>query len=366
MKPLFALVLCWVFGISAIAQTDFQDKLQNDYYTEVNDSAFTVRNVHFFRNVEYFGKIAEGYTLPGTLLRADFNYHSSDNLKLQIGFHAQKFWGTESDVKFIPYLSFRYVPSEHIQFVLGRLEDFHHIQFLPQLLNPERMISGTGEYGLQILTSGNKLASDTWVNWERFIIQNSPFQEEFTIGNHVVWKTLQYQSWGLQTEWQTIITHKGGQIDADPNPVQSLANTAVGFRLSHHFLGSVQLKHGIFMVGYADLSPAKNLAYIYGRGFYTENSIMFKNLQLETNYWFGDFFITTRGDAIYQSTSVFMKDYKEPQRSILKVGFSHFSSILNFLIVQSYVDVFFDTYNVRQDYAFGIHAFMKFSSQKIF
>ncbi len=332
----FLCIVLWATGSRA-------QNWNADYYQDDTDSSITIRNIHFFRNLEYFGLY--------------------DGMSVDAGVSLLKFWGDPLPMKVEPYLRLSYQYSERFQLVLGRIREYMHYDFVAPLYSPERNLTHPNEYGLQIITHTARWQTETWINWEKFIVHNSPFQEEFALGHSQKWFFDIPATQAFSLELQNIITHKGGQIDNDPNPVQSIANAAIGVNVLWRPLGEMQLHSRAFLLAYADVSPLKKLPYIYGRGYLAQQSFAFRNLELGLQYWYGDFFITTRGDYLYQSMSTFQQDYTEPQRSLLKTSIAHHTIIHQVLWIRSYLDVIFDTYNERQDIAFGVEAYLKLNEK---
>jgi len=194
---------------------------------ELNDSmqesvGLSIFSNTFFKNNEYFDKIAQGYTLFGTQLQTELAYIINKNIRIQAGVYARKDFGNDQFTKVAPVLSVK-LQTKGYSVIMGTLEGNVAHQLSEPLYDYERLILHPIENGLQIKVDKKKIWADTWINWEVQEYLNSTYQEQLSVGHSS--KTILYQTKkGLQIKWplQFLFTHTGGQIDLDRTPIKTL------------------------------------------------------------------------------------------------------------------------------------------------
>ena len=145
----------------------------------------------FFQDNEFFGLHAEGYTLPGFVLRPVAEWHVAPHVTLEAGAHWLHFWGArnypsaqsldvwprESDTATAAHV-LPWVRAElewkreraAWRVVMGNLRP--HKLPLP-LYNPERLYAADPEAGVQVMMDTRHFGLDVWADWREYIWQRS-------------------------------------------------------------------------------------------------------------------------------------------------------------------------------------------------
>lgn len=374
LKNIFLVGL--IFGcFSAFSQVD-NNALQDEFKVNAEDSSkvlFSFYNLNFLKNNEYFGNIATGYTLFGSQVNSKIAYIPNRYMRIEGGVFLRKDFGTPDFTTIAPTLTVK-LQKNGYAFLFGNLEGSLNHKLIEPLYNYERVITNRLENGLQFKIDKKKIWLDTWIDWEKQEYQNSPFQEHITAGlssNLTILETTNDSKTDINSESkflkisipiQAIISHKGGQIDADTTAIQSLANTVSGVTLDF----DLSKKHGLitgirsdnYYVYYKDVSPQKLQPYISGTGLYFNLLIKSKyNISLMTSYWQGDYFMAPRGGYLYPSVSSIygMGNYTEDNRKLLILRLMYQKEILPDL----YVDVRFEPYkninNNSIEFSYGVY-----------
>lgn len=340
-------------------------QLENEFFTDEtsfchNDSSqliLSIKNTNFFKNNEYFNEFVKGYTLIGYFINPRISYLPHKKIYFEFGGHFLKYSGVNDFSLKIPTFRVVYKAGKHFHIVLGNIYGTYNHDLIRPIYHTERYFTDNIENGLQFLVNKPHFKMDTWLNWEQYIFNQSPFQEIFTIGNSseiVFTNTKKHQ---VSLPMQAIITHRGGQIDAADGEVESLANTALGLRYNYLNKNTLiqKIQFSGSLVSFADISPNKWLPYINGYGIYSKMFIESKHFALIAGHWYGDMFITTRGEPIFQSISTHIKDYREDKRALIFNQFYFQSVFYKNFIFRAGFTTYFDLYNDTLDYSYQIY-----------
>ena len=186
----------------------------------------------FFRNNEFFQEMAQGYTLFGTMLQTELQYEAHPNLSLTGGLFLKKDFGNAGIQEVVPRFSIKYQNGNYA-FLFGNIEAQVGHRLIEPLLDYERFITHHNEMGLQFKKWSSRLWSDTWISWDRMQYQGSDYQERFTAGHSSSAKLFANRRQSLRLLWQGMVTHRGGQLDIDTTPLQTLLNAAAGLKYQH-------------------------------------------------------------------------------------------------------------------------------------
>jgi len=241
---------------------------------------FSLYNLNFNKNNEYFNSIHEGYTLFGTQLFPKLVYSPSEKISLEGGVFLLNDFGRKNFSDIDPVFTLRY-HTNHLQLLFGNISSDHAHRMIHPLFDFERAIHNRVENGSQILLDFPFLWTDGWMNWEKYIEHGDPFREEFTAGLSTVFKTVE-KTEGNQFKLpvQLMFTHKGGQIDTDPSPLETFFNAASGISNQYTLTNGTKYSFSLFYAIYRDLSPAKLTPFHLGDGWLSELDINTKYLQM--------------------------------------------------------------------------------------
>jgi hypothetical protein len=295
------------YANSLMAQLDntgFEQKIEKDSTLE-DPFSFSIRVLSFNKNNEYFNKIVEGYTLFGTRFIPSIGYQLHENVNLQAGIFLQKDFGNNNLTYSIPYFSILY-DWNNSQLIFGNYNGSVHHRMLEPLEDFERLLVDPPENGIQYLYNSERIFFDAWINWEKMIYQDSPFEEEVSGGLVAQYDFLKKKRSTSTLHYQFRGYHRAGQIDAlKDQPLVTRFNNAVG--LSHHINYQKGFIEGHkwegYFLHYIDNSQAFTIPYVQGYGYYLNGTLETKIGDFMLSYWHGDHFYSYRGGRLYQSYS---------------------------------------------------------------
>ena len=124
--------------------------------SEVHELKLRFRNLNFFRNNEYKGKLVKGYTLPGLWILPSVSYQPLKTLKIEAGAYMLRYWGenqypnthysnlpghesedTQSAFHAVPFFRIHYAPTSNLSLVLGNIYGRNNHGLIEPLYNKE-------------------------------------------------------------------------------------------------------------------------------------------------------------------------------------------------------------------------------------
>lgn len=283
-----------------------------------------VDNLSFFTNNEFNSTVRKGYTLPGFWLQLKAVYHPLSNLKLEAGVHSIWFWGTTKypafaykgmatwggqdyahNVHVLPFYRVHLALSKNVNVILGNLYGRSSHRLIEPLYNPELSLTSDPEHGVQLLYRTKWMDLDGWVDWMTYIYNLDTKQEAFIAGVSARLKANAPESrWHVYFPVQGLAHHKGGEIDATDENIQTVMNGALGVGLMWNVKGRVvkNINMEIDAVGY---SCQKGTIYPFerGRGYYAKYAMQLNNFNLNTSYWACENFVPILGSPFYGAVS---------------------------------------------------------------
>ena len=343
-----ALVLIVLF----IIQCDLQGQITTDSleYRLRPDSLKTgelhlsINNFNFLRNLEYFNKIQDGYTLFGAQLEPQLMYFAHPRLLITTGVHLRKDFGGTGIYRSYPLISVKYQHG-NTTLINGSLEGSVNHRMLEPIFDFEKTITEPVEYGTQFMISNKRLFLDAFINWKKMIYKPSPVQEQVLGGISTDVKLINRKKLSLSIPVQLIAFHKGGQIDVSPEPLQTIVNTAIGFKLkalSNGFINSVRTEN--YLITFDDFSFTYVLPYTKGYGLYLNAGVDTKYGSLMGTYWKGRTFFSSNGMPLYQSISqqINHTGYTEDNRKLLMLRYIFQKKLLPNLYMDFRFEPFID------------------------
>ena len=331
VRVLFISVLCvimlFISGMH-IVYAQLSDKLfATDYRIDtLNKGKLSVEidNMTFFKDNEYISTVQKGYTLPGFWLQAKAVYYPFTNLKVEGGAHSIWFWGTTRypafayksiaqwsgqdyahNVHILPYLRAHLSLSDKVSVVLGDIYGGANHRLIEPLYNQELNLSADPEKGVQFLYDSKRFKLDLWLDWVTYIYRLDTHQEAFLSGASARFLITPPESrLHFYIPIQSLTQHKGGEIVATMENIQTIMNGALGAGVRWNINGSIiKFADAEFdMAGFV-FPKGSTTAFERGRGYYTKASMQLKDFNLSTFYWSGNNFISIMGNAFYNSIS---------------------------------------------------------------
>lgn len=326
------LCLMGLGGWSPSLRAQIVDRVyKTDYHIDpekVRELSVELDNISFFKDNEYAGEFARGYTLPGLWVQPKVVYYPLGNIKLEAGIHALIYNGAnkypsmayqdiavwkgdqyQAGVHILPYFRAQMALSDHVNIVLGDIYGASNHNLIEPLYNPELNMTCDPEMGLQLLYESKAFNMDAWVNWQSFIFREDGHQEAFTVGLSARVKYNDPASrFHFYTPIQALVQHRGGEIDTIfTNSVQTLMNGALGvgaqWNIGHRIFKNVNIE--LDAAGYyqqaGELWPFND-----GYGFYGRISADIYDFRVKASYWMCENFISMFGSPFFGALS--MKD----------------------------------------------------------
>lgn len=277
-------------------------------------------NATFIDNKEFFNPYQPGYTLIGYFIRPVVEYYPGSNTRLSAGIHLLKYSGLGKYHQAVPLFTFHHRFSGGLEMVVGSLYGSLNHDLIEPLFSFNRFFTHHNESGLQFLVNRRFIEADMWLNWERFIFSGDPFQEEFTAGfSSRVFPGDREGGLRFEIPLQLVATHKGGQIDASDERLQTLVNVALGLHaeldLDNSFVEMIGFRG--YLAGFRDLSNHIRHHYDSGWGFYPNVVLRTRLFEAGAGYWLGNKFVSPRGEPVFQSVSQVDPFLVEDHRQLL-------------------------------------------------
>lgn len=323
-------------------------------------------SIAFFKNNEYFHPLVEGYTLPGFQLQPRLYYEADDKFSLEAGVHLSQYSGQKGLNSIEPLFRATYTPTQSFSILLGWLNGANHHKLISPLYQWERMYTQPLEYGVQFLIDKPAFKLDTWIDWEKYIELNDPFQEALTFGTSSKVKLIGTEGFTLWLPVQISVKHQGGQITTNGDPLVTIANFATGFNaaITNQDAFVKKLLFDVYAVSYSDLSPQKKQAFRNGYGVYPSVSAIISDFNFMLGYWFGHKYIAPKGEPLLLSASRTDVGVIYPNRYVLNFKTLYQKRIFKDISFGAYFESFYDINRSLFDYAYGID--MAVSSDFIF
>lgn len=261
----FTVLLCCALPLNA---QDLATRLAaTDYHLSYDDTRTLAVDVHalaFFKDNEFGGDQATGYTLPGFWLQPRLTYQPLDAIRLEAGFHALVYNGAgkypcyayhdiarwkgtqyQSGAHILPFFRAQ-AKLRNLTFVLGDIYGGANHGVVEPLMNPEVNLTQDPEMGFQLLYDLPRYHLDAWINWQSFIFREDSHQEAFTVGfsqrialcgkfdqqgrvpQQALLPQQQRSSFNLYIPIDILMQHRGGEIDDTSMGAQTIDNAALG------------------------------------------------------------------------------------------------------------------------------------------
>ena len=302
-------------------------------------------NFNFLRNYEYFNDFHDGYTLFGTQLEPRLVYYPNAKLAVSAGGHIRKDFGKDGINKSYPLFTIKY-QHKNTALINGVIEGNIHHRYIEPLFDFERKINNPVEYGTQVVIDKPSLFLDAFVNWNRMIEKHSPDQEQIFAGVSSDIGILRKGRMKLSVPVQVFAFHQGGQIDTDPDPLKTIANTAIGVKLNLERDGFIKhIRTENYFVTYTDLSPTKESTYNDGTAWFINLGVGTKKYgDLTGSFWEGRKYVSPVGMPIYQSVSqqIDHAGYSEDIRQLFILRYTYQRQLVSNFYIDFRVEPVFD------------------------
>jgi hypothetical protein len=349
------LIVFWLTSLNIIAQINnngfiFEPKADSNTTSKWN---VQLNTFSYFHNREFFGKIADGYTLFGNQISPSIIYSPAKNVTLEAGIFLWKDFGNQYFSSIQPTFTVN-IKKDSTQFRFGNLKGNLNHQLIDPLYNFEGIISNNLENGIQLITKKNGSFFDLWVDWQKMIYQNSPFKEEIWGGIHYRPVLYKKNNAIIRLPIQFTAYHKGGQITIDNRPLKTEINLALGFESIWNRTGFFRkIAFQNYVLGFKEQSNVIK-EYKSGLGLYLNFMAEHKSLSTMISYWKGNSFYSKAGTDIYQSVNRNNQSNTEKIRNLLIFKFYRDFKIIDKLMLTARFEPYFDLNNGIFEHSEGL------------
>ncbi len=334
-----------------------------DYYNNRQDSIINEGDVYlnlnastWFYNNEYFNPFYKGYTLIGADFDPSLIYQLNSRLRVSAGTYLHRYYGESLETTVKPLFSIEYHPNEALSVLMGSYKggENHHLNDV--LYSFENHLTNITENGILVRYSRNYLESETWLNWQSFIIPGDTIQEQFTMGSFNRVNLPDISGWKMSIPLSLLAHHAGGQINDNNKPVETLINISEGLKISRFLkkdpLQSASLEFMLFH-SLGDYNPAPGWAFSFRTG------VQLRHLELNAEYFRGDEFVSFAGNPLYRSRkatgnpAVPFEYGGNTEMLNFKAGFRQKMGINSFLFLR--FEGYYFTSTSKLDYSYSIH-----------
>ena len=333
----------------------FSNNLDEHSYLFFNENdtsklSLKIRANTFFKNNEYFGDFIKGYTLIGYMLQPELFYRPIKKLEISLLWNVLQYSGYDKFSDYKPYFRIKYSPTPKFSIIIGRMDGNVAHRLIEPIYNPERYFLNNIENGLQFNYQSTHYNGDLWLNWEKFLLWNDPWQERLTVGHKSEFLLNPMSKTKVSIAGEFLVSHRGGQIDLCDDPVQTLENGAIGFEI-RRTQKNVSYSYYSKFAQYHAIDPTPDVPYIDGYGIYNKLFIKFYNFGFICGHWWGDMFMNFRGDPLFSSQAIFAENNKN-KRAILFNELFYAQKIHGIFSLKASVNTYYNLYNGDLEYAY--------------
>ncbi len=328
-------------------------QLQTDS-ASVKDGALylNLKSDNFFKNNEYFGDYAEGYTLPGYRLAPTLQCEFLHNtLSLEAGAEWVQFWGLGKVHRFYPVVSAVWKPTEKMSMRIGTIDNSGMHNLHEAILDPESRLTDRPETGAQFRYANDIFSGEVYIDWFQFIKRGDTIPEKFMAGICTQFTPL--RNGKLKIPFNITAQHLGGQISDFRERMQSLANVQAGIHYDSEkiFYASVDMLLFKVLTG-KDVRPTTG-----GWGIDAEFGARYSIFHGQVGYWHSDDYFGWRGMPLLMCISNYKPEVYTPIRNVLKLDFGiekQISSYARFALnFRAYHDI--DASQFEYSYGFSLN-----------
>ena len=363
IRGLIVIGLLFLISLRVIGQNDYPIFRYYEPFKPDSTGNFylAVDNVNFFKNNEYKGEIATGYTLTGAWLRPKIVYYPGRKLRMEFGGHVLKYNGRDEYYNLSPWFNVHYQPTEKISVILGNLNsDFNH-NLPEQIADPEMFLTSRPEAGIQAKYESKRLNVDLWIDWQQFIVKDDPFKERFAFGAMTSFRLIEKNSSVFSIPIAFYGLHQGGEIDMAPGLAKSFLSITPGLLFKKKISGHPIREYSLYTTYSLSTYPKDNIVFKdpNGWGYYVNGTILTRLGGLTVGYWHGHQFFTPQGSKIFQNVSVTgTKMISENELFNLKYYYYH--QIIQYTFFGFVFDYYYDVINKQPMNGAGLYLIVNF------
>jgi hypothetical protein len=322
MRRHFIFIILLISSLQGVDCQIFQDDYYNrkDSMTSEGSLYLNLQGSTWFYNNEYFNPYYKGYTLIGATFHPQLVYQSNPKLKFSAGLNIHRFYGDDLKTLVNPLFSIEYKPSGNFSVLMGSYNGGENHGLNDILFSFENHLTDIVENGILIRYNNSFIKSETWLNWESFILPGDTIQEQFVAGSSNRVKLMKISSWELSAPFCLMAHHAGGQINSSDAHVVTLINIAEGLKLNRNkpegFVKNIFAEITVFH-SLGDFIPSPGWAVSAKAG------VQSTHFELNAEYFKADNFISFAGNPLYRT-------YTETGNPLIPHEYGGSNEMLNF------------------------------------
>jgi len=317
---------------------------------------FNLAGEGYFYNAEFSHPVKPGYTLPGFTARPSATLEFNQKLEFTAGYFTSFIQGKNGVHLSRPILTIAsyLFGKSGLYCALGTLPISHPL--------PEWVYSNqyawlhNPEAGALLRYDARWFRLQTWIDWDRFIWKDANDEERFLFGAQLHALPNQ-QNGNLTYNAFFLARHHGGQIDTSHLPV--VTSTNIGTELGYVWRLGVHNFMGTRIAAVTSHDGHKPTPLTQRNGWAIRPEISWKlmkdtqyNLRFAVSYFYGNNFISLRGEELYRSYSMWSDGNVQQQRQILQGAFVFQEKLLQYASFQFGANGYYDLDLRRIDYDF--------------
>jgi hypothetical protein len=359
MKQLYILALSFLF-ISVFGQPDNSSLKFNQYAdtSREKEAYVKIQNFDYLKNNEFYGPIADGYTMFGAQLNPQLGYQLSKNLNVEAGVFLAKDFGNDRFNNADPTFSLRYSKKD-FKMIFGNLDGSFNHRLIEPMYNFERGITNRLEGGLQFILNKPSFDFDVWADWQNMIYKESNGAEKVWGGLSAHVLKLKKENMELKFPFQATVLHSGGQIDTSNGSVFTNWNANAGIALTYTPVGG---KIRQFLL---DGRYAGNVHYLFtpaqsekvGFGYLVNAGLTLANTDVLMSYWYGYNYASDFGGYLYNSltSTVHYPGTYKVERSLLILRITKRIKLADHVILTLRAEPYYDLGLNFFEYSYGFY-----------
>ncbi len=357
-RTLFTIVL--TLSMYCAQSQNFYESYLPVNFESADSGTFNVHfyNNNFVKNNEYFGPYTEGITYIGSIVQPEVSWAISSKFSLSAGWYLRYFYGKENVEKSLPVIRARYTFTPGAQVIIGQLDGQLQHEYIEPIYSTDNYFSINPEYGVQFKVDRKKFHTDFFIDWEHFLMPGDANQEEIGGGLLASYSfNDRAEKRGLSIDFQSIIHHFGGQVDASESPIQTRTNVAGG--LEYAFVPGLKMLTRITLSSYyiraMELSNTNTIPFKWG--YATHNTVAFENkwIKLSTGWFHGYQYFAPKADYLFQSVSQLSNYHTNEGRDLITSKFLFGNEITKGVNLSVRFESYYDLQRKWNDFSYGLN-----------
>lgn len=347
-------------GSNLLAQTAFTNRnltFTPDTACRGGDVLLRIVNQNFFKNNEYFGSFAEGYTLPGYQLQPTVAVLTNRNLSLEAGLSVLQYGGENRYSDIAPYLSVAWQATPHILLRMGNLDGAmaHHLP--DAIFADERQITHLPEMGVQMRALTQKLRGEVWIDWQQFIRRGDTIPEKLTGGFSAAYNFTPSAALQPKFEAAMLFSHIGGQISNYPERMQTHGNGLLKLSLNRCYAESYVSDWGVGVSAFFYKTFAGEGVLPFSSGWACSPAawINAKHFDAELTYFRSHNFYALMGNPLFSCLADREPAHYQEDRSLLTAAANYHYAIAPCARFALGAKLYYDTQARHLDYLYALY-----------